>query len=685
MSRRERRSVSLGRHRDRTARDPHKPIEEDLSTRHNISNFLLTLQRVQAAEEENRQLRKENQLLRQRARSSRLSSASFRDSTYQHNTSSSDDAVSIQPGAEDEMIAAETKRNSLIFVGDAVPSSPEHAALEAQYKRLQEDFDTVKEFLKHLFQHALAISSSGSESLALSKDGGEKEAYDVNTYNPAQSKQLERNLEDIHGQISQLRNSQDQQQVKMEQVHQALDNVLCQSSVRNDVTMRIVRQQDKMREMTRHVTFLESHLMTAMKSLRQAEERLRQSSDISHNLSHFVAINSKHLKGNTKDDLSKLADQLSGLSKRSGSCTCKMSAVSKLLSQVSAAVQRGETLGDSKPPADIVDSMSKLERLVGSDWHRLGRMLGLSSDSLEDIGKFTNFDLTSRVEKVLISWVKQTRGAGAESLRQALDKMDRDILLLAESPVCKDWFQLPSDVITFSSTHVIDVQTITNFLANQGVIGQDTRSFILGSPQEHRRAARMLQTVVFMGLQALYILCAALERHNQNVVASKIRGCLPSNCLSEDVNGKSDVHSQTLQSSSPKLSSKTVYSGSNTLTTPPSHSGKTPSSSSSSKSQTPNSKSNEKQRKKRSRSLFTRKNKLRDTEADYDHGFDAQGEFYYPALNMNVHSHNYSSSTSGESGKRSDETPTSGRQKQYGRQNPQRPFNYSSSIDGVVV
>ena len=40
--------------------------------------------------------------------------------------------------AEDEKIAADVKRNSLLFVGDALPaSSLEHAALEAQYKKLQ--------------------------------------------------------------------------------------------------------------------------------------------------------------------------------------------------------------------------------------------------------------------------------------------------------------------------------------------------------------------------------------------------------------------------------------------------------------------------------------------------------------------------------------------------------------------
>lgn len=67
---------------------------------------------------------------------------------------------------------------------------------------------------------------------------------------------------------------------------------------------------------------------------------------------------------------------------------------------------------------------------LGSDWHRLGRMLGLNPDCLDDIGKFTNFDLTSRAEKVITTWARQTRGANTEGLRQGLDKMDRDILLI---------------------------------------------------------------------------------------------------------------------------------------------------------------------------------------------------------------------------------------------------------------
>lgn len=58
-------------------------------------------------------------------------------------------------------------------------------------------------------------------------------------------------------------------------------------------------------------------------------------------------------------------------------------------------------------------------------------MLGLGPDCLDDIGKFTNFDLTSRVEKVIITWARQSRGASAEGLRLGLDKMDRDVLLIA--------------------------------------------------------------------------------------------------------------------------------------------------------------------------------------------------------------------------------------------------------------
>ena len=67
---------------------------------------------------------------------------------------------------------------------------------------------------------------------------------------------------------------------------------------------------------------------------------------------------------------------------------------------------------------------------TGSDWHRLGRLLGLNSDDLEEIGKFKNFDLTSRVEKVIFRWVKVTKEAGVEDLRLALDKMDRNLELV---------------------------------------------------------------------------------------------------------------------------------------------------------------------------------------------------------------------------------------------------------------
>lgn len=84
----------------------------------------------QASEEENRLLRKENQLLRQRTRTSRLSSSSFRG----HNDAPEQ---TILPDEEDKIIAADVKRNSLMFVGDSIPSTGEHAALEAQYKKLQ--------------------------------------------------------------------------------------------------------------------------------------------------------------------------------------------------------------------------------------------------------------------------------------------------------------------------------------------------------------------------------------------------------------------------------------------------------------------------------------------------------------------------------------------------------------------
>ncbi|KAH9523189.1 hypothetical protein Btru_066051 [Bulinus truncatus] len=303
---RERRSVSLGRHRDRGSRDTSKQPqpEDDWSTRHNISNFLLTLQRVQASEEENRNLRKENQILRQRNRNSRLSSSSFRG----HNSSDTSIEQTLLPDDEDQVIAANVKRNSLMFVGDQVPTTPEHAALEVQYKKLQQDFETVKEFLKHLFQHALTMSSDGRSNL---KDDTDK--VDINTYNPGQSKQLEQSLYDIHGQINQIRNSQDRQQIKMEQVQQALDNVLCQSSVRNDVTMRIVRQQDKLKEITKHSNYLETQLMSTTISLRQAEEKIRQTALLGQALEALVGTNAKNLKGNTKDELNKLIGIESGV------------------------------------------------------------------------------------------------------------------------------------------------------------------------------------------------------------------------------------------------------------------------------------------------------------------------------------------------------------------------------------
>ncbi|XP_059171828.1 uncharacterized protein LOC131952910 [Physella acuta] len=635
MSNRERRSVSLGRHRDRGSRDTIRPVEEDLSTRHNISNFLLTLQRIQASEEENRLLRKENQLLRQRTRTSRLSSSSFRG----HNDAPEQ---TILPDEEDKIIAADVKRNSLMFVGDSIPSTGEHAALEAQYKKLQADFDTVKEFLKHLFQHALTMSSPDGVKVAY-KD---KENTDINTYNPSQSKQLEHSLHDIHGQISQLRNSQDRQQIKMEQVQQALDNVLCQSSVRNDVTMRLVRQQDKLKEISKHTSFLEAQLMSVTASHRQAEERLRQTSVIGQKLETFIATSNKNLKGNTKDELNKITEQINLVSRRTSLCSCKMSCIGQLINHIVTASSHGQTLLDTKPPAEVVEAMSKLERLIGSDWHRLGRMLGLNSDCLDDIGKFTNFDLTSRVEKVIKCWVKYIKGANAEGLRQGLDKMDRDVFLITEQPVCKEWTQLPPEVITYCVAHLVDTPSVISQLGDLGILSQDSRSFILGASQEHRRAGRLLQSVVYMGTQALAQLTAVLDRLHQCSVANKIRGCLPMN----------DSKSFTLDHNNTYTPTKPSPNDISLTITP-------------SKTSTPlNSKTAEKQpRKKRSRSLFARKNKLRDSEPDSEIAVEIQGDYnyYYPAVNLNA-LNTTTSSGSGSSSGFKDETRRDTR-RQYGR------------------
>ncbi|XP_013074684.2 uncharacterized protein LOC106061158 [Biomphalaria glabrata] len=663
MSNRERRSVSLGRHRDRgsrdpISRDPSRPAEEDWSTRHNISNFLLTLQRVQTSEEENRQLRKENQILRQRNRNSRLSSSSFRG----HNLSDTSVEQTILPDDEDQVIAANVKRNSLLFVGDPMATSPEHAALEVQYKKLQQDFEAVKDFLKHLFQHALTMSSSDTKS-SMKED---TDKADINTYNPAHSKQLEHSLQDIHGQINQIRNSQDRQQIKMEQVQQALDNVLCQSSVRNDVTMRIVRQQDKLKEITKHASFLENQLMSVTTSLRQAEEKIRQVALLGQALETLIATNNKHLKGNTKEELSKLAEQINLLGKRTVTYNIKIQPVEQLVSHVISAASSGQNLIDTKPPAEVMDTMSKLERLIGSDWHRLGRMLSLTTDSLDDIGKFTNFDLTSKVEKVMMSWVKTTKGTTAENLRQGLDKMDRDVLLITEHPLSKEWVQLPPDVSTYCIAHLLDVPNVVNQLSGQGVLSQECRAFILSACQEHRQAARLLQSVVYMGVQALVSLSATLDRCKQNMVANKIRACLPS------VNGNTKI---------PNLMNDLKPTENSNFQTSRPTPGKTPD-----KMSVPDTpKSKEKQpRKKRSRSLFTRKNKLRDSEPDAEAAIDMSAEYnyYYPAINLNVVNSTTSSSESGNSNERNHHKEE--KQRQYGRLNLKGNRTSRASTEVVV-
>lgn len=723
MSRRERRSVSLGRYRgERAQRDasrgPPGGTEDvtEVSTRHNISNYLLTLQRLQASEDENQQLRKENDLLRQRTRSSRLSSSSFRADgpQLQHNTATMSSSTTSSSGsggcggtgsnnsssssnvimrdAEDEKIAADVKRNSLLFVGDVLPAtSLEHAALEAQYTKLQEDFETVKEFLKHLFQHALSMSSSTSTSSfvdhTLPLKGGNKGDRDINSCSPLPSKQLERSLDDIHGQISQLKNSQDQQQGRMEQVQRALDNVLCQSSVRNDVTMRIVRQSDKMKELSRHASFLESQLAAAQLTVRQSEEKSRMASMIGQDMERFVSTSGKILKGNSKEELTKVVGRLSRLGRRPSTCSCKMATVNNLMNHVTASVSAGKGFSESRPPADAVDAMSKLERLVGSDWHRLGRMLGLPADTLEDVGKFTNFDLTSRVEKVVTSWAKfNQRNACAEVLRQGLEKMDRDALLLAEQPLCKDWQQLPPEVVAYVVAHMVDAPALVTELCGQGIVSADNRDFILGVSQEHRRASRMLQSVVYMGSQALELWCTALEQLNQTQVAARIRDCLPSkqtststqpSFLTLDLNNRpsskltktnnftsyrtalQDSGSRTLTSSSSFHSSTASPANINRLQTSSSSTSSfavtssTTSASASTAAANLGRSTGEKQpRKKRSRSLFTRKNKLRDTEPEpyigdgVEDGFSeasfgsaapqAQYNYYHPGINVNA-------------------------------------------------
>ncbi|GFO10617.1 hypothetical protein PoB_003712200 [Plakobranchus ocellatus] len=718
MSRRERRSVSLGRYRDRAPREVSRgpPGNEDspeVSTRHNISNYLLTLQRLQASEDENQHLRKENELLRQRTRSSRLSSASFRiensphqltNTTMSSSTTSSNGSGSggggssvnnsnvILRDAEDEKIAADVKRNSLLFVGDALPAtSVEHAALEAQYKKLQEDFETVKEFLKHLFQHALSMSSSTSSSSfagnTLPLKGGNKADRDINSCSPFPSKQLERSLDDINGQISQLKSSQDQQQVRMEQVQQALDNVLCQSSVRNDVTMRIVRQSDKMKELSRQASFLESQLAAAQLSVRQAEEKSRVATNMGQDVEKFVSTNGRILKGNAKDELNKLAERLARLGKFTPTCNCKVAAINNLMNHVTASVAMGKGFAESRPPADVVDAMSKLERLIGSDWHRLGRMLGLPADTLEDVGKFTNFDLTSRVEKVVTSWARlYPRNACAEALKQGLEKMDRDALLLSEQPLCKEWQQLPPEIVAYVIAHIVDTPSLVTELCGHGVISADNRGFILGLPQEHRRASRLLHSVVYMGIDALLLWCAALDQLNQTQLATRVRGCLPSkqnssssypafltldlnnrpsSRLGKTTNVSASRHAQKDSGSKTLTSSSSFHSSSSSSATTVNHLQSSLNSSivtsSSSKSTspaggtaTPNSRppTEKQQRKKRSRSLFTRKNKLRDTDPDpptvdtADDVFSEAGfgsitpqayyNYYHPGINVNV-------------------------------------------------
>ncbi|RUS86821.1 hypothetical protein EGW08_005417 [Elysia chlorotica] len=720
MSRRERRSVSLGRSsRDRAPRDLSRGpagLEDgsEVSTRHNISNYLLTLQRLQASEEENQHLRKENDLLRHRTRSARLSSSSFRTEGSPHQLSSGSTAMGssttssngsggggggggsssvnsssiIMRDAEDEKIAADVKRNSLLFVGDALPAtSLEHAALEAQYKKLQEDFETVKEFLKHLFQHALSMSSSSSANSfvdhTLPLKGGNKGDRDINSCSPLPSKQLERSLDDIHGQISQLKNSQDQQQGRMEQVQRALDNVLCQSSVRNDVTMRIVRQSDKMKELSKHASFLENQLAAAQSTVRQAEERSRQALAIGQDMERFVSTSGRLLKGNSKEELSKLGGRMLRLGRRCSTRNCKMESLSNLMGHVTTSVSEGKGFSESRPPADVVDVMSKLERLIGSDWHRLGRVLGLPSETLEDVGKFTNFDLTSRVEKVVISWIKfNPRSACAEAFRQGLERMDRDASLLAEQPLVKEWQQLPPEVVAYVIAHMVDAPSLVTELCGLGVVSADNRDFILGVQHEQRRTSRLMQSVVYMGTQALELWCTALDQLNQTQVAARIRDCLPSkqnssniqpSFLTLDLNNRPtnrlvksnnisayrDAHrdsgSMTLTSSSSFHSSTPSAAHINRLQTSSSSSFATASPASKSASGTVSSSrpaAEKPQRKKRSRSLFTRKNKLRDTEPDpysvdgtedglSDAGFtsaapQAQYNYYHPGINMNA-------------------------------------------------
>ncbi|GFR91449.1 hypothetical protein ElyMa_004328200 [Elysia marginata] len=475
----------------------------------------------------------------------------------------------------------------------------------------------------------------------------------------------------------------------LKQVQRALDNVLCQSSVRNDVTMRIVRQSDKMKELTRHASFLESQLAAAQLTVRQAEEKSRLATMIGQDFERFVSTSGKILKGNSKEELTKVVGRISRLGRRSSTCNSKMATINNLMNHVTASVSAGKGFSESRPPPDAVDAMSKLERLVGSDWHRLGRMLGLPADTLEDVGKFTNFDLTSRVEKVVTSWAKfNHRNACAEVLRQGLEKMDRDALLLAEQPLCKEWQQIPPEVVAYVVAHMVDAPSLVTELCGQGVVSADNRDFILGVSQEHRRASRMLQSVVYMGTQALELWCTALEQLNQTQVAARIRDCLPnkqnssstqpsfltldlnnrptsrltkSNNFAASRNAFKESGSRTLTSSSSFHSSATPPANINRLQTSSSSTSAftmTPSSSKSTAASTAAASGSgrpggEKQpRKKRSRSLFTRKNKLRDTEPDpyagdgTEDGFpetsfmsaapQSQYNYYHPGININA-------------------------------------------------
>lgn len=135
---------------------------------------------------------------------------------------------------------------------------------------------------------------------------------------------------------------------------------------------------------------------------------------------------------------------------------------------------------------------------------------------------------------------------------------------------------------------------------------------------------------------------------------------------------------QTPDHGSKSATDKDKSPGSAAQTPSRDHGGKT-----SSKSTTPtNGKPPEKQRKKRSRSLFTRKNKLRDSEVDSELAVDLQGEYnyYYPAMNMNALN---ASSGSEDSGRREYLLPPGPDRRQYGRQG--HPNHVSNTSDEVIV